>query len=211
MPSMGPVARIKHDVTFRRNSPGGSTRLTTENYSVWSSSTDCGTGCEWSNCSLRLTCSNLRVFMSNNCGLCHGSCCIFISARSLQQSDLNVLMLIWLIDLLIDWLLLIYIFYVCIIHEKLSKWLRNASRVCSSSLPLFAAKVDLFLRSSKFKSRSHVRHSLSHTSRLAVDMKYYIHIHIHIHRCFVDIHGYIHIHKCPVSYTHLTLPTIYSV
>jgi len=32
-------------------------------------------------------------------------------------------------------------------------------------------------------------------SRLAVDMKLFIHIHIHIHRFSVDIHGYIHIHR----------------
>jgi len=33
-------------------------------------------------------------------------------------------------------------------------------------------------------------------SRLAVDMKFYLHVHIHIHRFAVDIHGYIHIHRC---------------
>jgi len=39
------------------------------------------------------------------------------------------------------------------------------------------------------------RNLFSSISRLAVDMKLFIHIHIHIHRFSVYIHGYIHIHR----------------
>ena len=41
---LGQRARIKHDVTFRRNSPGGGTSWSSESYSVWWSLLECGTG-----------------------------------------------------------------------------------------------------------------------------------------------------------------------
>jgi len=41
-----PMGRIEHDVTFRRSSPGGGTSWTTDGYSFWSSSSQCGTGDE---------------------------------------------------------------------------------------------------------------------------------------------------------------------
>ena len=37
--------------------------------------------------------------------------------------------------------------------------------------------------------------AIKDNTRLAVDMKLFIHIHIHMHRFSVDIHGYIHIHR----------------
>jgi len=40
----GQWARIKHDVTFRTISTGGATSWTSDSYSVWSCSSDCGTG-----------------------------------------------------------------------------------------------------------------------------------------------------------------------
>ena len=39
---MGPMARIKHDVAFTKSSSGGAT--TSDNYSIWSSSSECSTG-----------------------------------------------------------------------------------------------------------------------------------------------------------------------
>jgi len=44
--TMGPMGqpRIKHDVMFRRSSPGGGTTWTSDNYSVWSSLSECGCG-----------------------------------------------------------------------------------------------------------------------------------------------------------------------
>ena len=41
--SWGQRARTKHDVMFRRSSPGGGTSWTSDNYSVWWSSSECGT------------------------------------------------------------------------------------------------------------------------------------------------------------------------
>jgi len=54
--TMGPAVRIKHDVIImrRRSSPGGGTNCILDNYSVWSSSSECGTGGK--NCYLWLTC-----------------------------------------------------------------------------------------------------------------------------------------------------------
>ena len=40
---MGPMGRIKHDVIFRRSSPGGGTSWTSDNNSVWLSSSECST------------------------------------------------------------------------------------------------------------------------------------------------------------------------
>jgi len=53
-------------------------------------------------------------------------------------------------------------------------------------------------------------HATCMATRLAMDMKLFIHIHINIHRFSVDIHGYIHIHRCP-SHTglHVGLCTEY--
>jgi len=51
---MGSTVRIKHDVMFRRSSSSGSTSWTSVNYSIWSSSSECGTGGEV--CYLWLTC-----------------------------------------------------------------------------------------------------------------------------------------------------------
>jgi len=48
----GQLARIKHNVMFRRSSPSGSSSWTSDTYSVWLSSSECGTGGEV--CCLRL-------------------------------------------------------------------------------------------------------------------------------------------------------------
>jgi len=40
----GQWTRIKHAVMCKRSSPGGGTSWTSNNYSVWSSSSECGTG-----------------------------------------------------------------------------------------------------------------------------------------------------------------------
>ena len=42
--TMRPMARIMHGAMFRRNSPGDGTRWTTDNYNVWSSSSDAAKG-----------------------------------------------------------------------------------------------------------------------------------------------------------------------
>ena len=48
-----PMARIMHDAMFRKSSPDDGTGWTFDNYSVWSSASECGT--EGEVCYLRLT------------------------------------------------------------------------------------------------------------------------------------------------------------
>ena len=58
----GQWARIKHNVIFRKSSPGGGTSWTSNNNSVWSSSSECGNGDKV--CYLPLTCLDCSLVIS---------------------------------------------------------------------------------------------------------------------------------------------------